>query len=109
YTCVYFFFFQAEDGIRDDLVTGVQTCALPISANSDRPLKEIALASDPACAERSAPMRRRSSSILRLARFRVPDRSKVAVISASQIGRASCRKEGRDGGAPCRHTELVQV
>src|SRR5687767_10856361 len=28
--CV-FFFFQAEDGIRDKLVTGVQTCALPIS------------------------------------------------------------------------------
>src|SRR5258708_9146833 len=26
-----FVFFQAEDGIRDDLVTGVQTCALPIS------------------------------------------------------------------------------
>ena len=29
--CFSFFFFQAEDGIRDDLVTGVQTCALPIS------------------------------------------------------------------------------
>src|SRR5699024_12200673 len=28
-----FFFFQAEDGIRDRNVTGVQTCALPISAN----------------------------------------------------------------------------
>src|SRR5258708_29561718 len=28
---ISFFFFQAEDGIRDDLVTGVQTCALPIS------------------------------------------------------------------------------
>src|SRR5690625_5680736 len=27
---VYFFFFQAEDGIRDGHVTGVQTCALPI-------------------------------------------------------------------------------
>src|SRR3989454_12806813 len=27
----YFFFFQAEDGIRDYKVTGVQTCALPIS------------------------------------------------------------------------------
>ena len=26
-----FFFFQAEDGIRDIGVTGVQTCALPIS------------------------------------------------------------------------------
>src|SRR5438552_5901703 len=28
------FFFQAEDGIRDDLVTGVQTCALPISGST---------------------------------------------------------------------------
>src|SRR5207248_2619565 len=28
---VFFFFFQAEDGIRDRTVTGVQTCALPIS------------------------------------------------------------------------------
>src|SRR5438034_9118277 len=28
---VVFFFFQAEDGIRDHCVTGVQTCALPIS------------------------------------------------------------------------------
>src|SRR2546425_3727233 len=30
----YFFFFQAEDGIRDKLVTGVQTCALPIFKRS---------------------------------------------------------------------------
>src|SRR3989441_7116385 len=30
-SCDHFFFFQAEDGIRDKLVTGVQTCALPIS------------------------------------------------------------------------------
>src|SRR5260370_38744897 len=31
--CVHFiFFFQAEDGIRDSSVTGVQTCALPIYA-----------------------------------------------------------------------------
>src|SRR5438105_10522938 len=29
-SCLNFFFFQAEDGIRDPLVTGVQTCALPI-------------------------------------------------------------------------------
>src|SRR5690606_6178233 len=28
--CLFFFFFQAEDGIRDFHVTGVQTCALPI-------------------------------------------------------------------------------
>src|SRR5256885_13007277 len=31
-----FFFFQAEDGIRDYKVTGVQTCALPISGASCR-------------------------------------------------------------------------
>src|SRR2546422_8136091 len=31
-----FFFFQAEDGIRDVAVTGVQTCALPISDNEER-------------------------------------------------------------------------
>src|SRR5205807_4786253 len=31
----FFFFFQAEDGIRDYKVTGVQTCALPISLQSD--------------------------------------------------------------------------
>src|SRR4051794_41377899 len=30
----FFFFFQAEDGIRDGRVTGVQTCALPISHGS---------------------------------------------------------------------------
>src|SRR5688572_31392246 len=31
-----FFFFQAEDGIRDLTVTGVQTCALPISGHPER-------------------------------------------------------------------------
>src|SRR5436189_2036985 len=30
FMCLFFFFFQAEDGIRDTSVTGVQTCALPI-------------------------------------------------------------------------------
>src|SRR5699024_11253141 len=33
---VMFFFFQAEDGIRDRNVTGVQTCALPICAGTER-------------------------------------------------------------------------
>src|SRR5436189_796474 len=32
-----FFFFQAEDGIRDTSVTGVQTCALPISSSAQGP------------------------------------------------------------------------
>src|SRR5260370_7242679 len=30
FVSIFFFFFQAEDGIRDSSVTGVQTCALPI-------------------------------------------------------------------------------
>src|SRR5256884_2095056 len=41
--CVWlfvFFFFQAEDGIRDVAVTGVQTCALPISLEAECGIKE---------------------------------------------------------------------
>src|SRR5687767_15535139 len=34
---LFYFFFQAEDGIRDKLVTGVQTCALPISRTFHSP------------------------------------------------------------------------
>src|SRR5690606_40938407 len=46
---IIFFFFQAEDGIRDFHVTGVQTCALPISREFENksfknpPLQEIML------------------------------------------------------------------
>src|SRR2546425_9216075 len=41
---LFFFFFQAEDGIRDKLLTGVQTCALPISLErGGRPLGRVAL------------------------------------------------------------------
>src|SRR5437762_8953232 len=46
-----FFFFQAEDGIRDTSVTGVQTCALPISISMgvsksrlDGPVDELRIA-----------------------------------------------------------------
>src|SRR2546426_6454098 len=37
---IFFFFFQAEDGIRDYKVTGVQTCALPILFVTARALLE---------------------------------------------------------------------
>src|SRR5215204_6943126 len=36
-----FFFFQAEDGIRDHCVTGVQTCALPILAEDCGPCTQL--------------------------------------------------------------------
>src|SRR5690606_40880221 len=37
--CIFFFFFQAEDGIRDFHVTGVQTCALPICSRYSEALR----------------------------------------------------------------------
>src|SRR5207237_7313233 len=39
----FFFFFQAEDGIRDSSVTGVQTCALPILIGDIAPSPIIAM------------------------------------------------------------------
>src|SRR6476661_8324250 len=47
----FFFFFQAEDGIRDSSVTGVQTCALPISSTTK------SASSSPARCRSSAPTR----------------------------------------------------
>src|SRR2546425_1849504 len=48
----FFFFFQAEDGIRDKLVTGVQTCALPISPRGPRCSAECAWSSAAAATAR---------------------------------------------------------
>src|SRR3989441_5505022 len=56
----FFFFFQAEDGIRDKLVTGVQTCALPIwrrravrlrarTSPESRGRSALPIAAEPAC------------------------------------------------------------
>src|SRR5215467_15723988 len=43
---IYFFFFQAEDGIRDYKVTGVQTCALPIFCRSSHQFLAAAVPKD---------------------------------------------------------------
>src|SRR2546425_7497849 len=53
-----FFFFQAEDGIRDKLVTGVQTCALPISsflANSSCTMRCVSAIEDELFAKKLDP------------------------------------------------------
>src|SRR5436190_23525575 len=65
-----FFFFQAEDGIRDHCVTGVQTCALPIYRNGDT--------------RNTSPGRHDSPG------FPDPPRA--------QIGRASCRERVYSAG-----------
>src|SRR5690606_40606278 len=49
----FFFFFQAEDGIRDFHVTGVQTCALPISILSISSRSRSALETGSAASARS--------------------------------------------------------
>src|SRR5258708_13090090 len=68
------FFFQAEDGIRDDLVTGVQTCALPIyfAQPADRRPCPARWRPWSAAAARSvgAPRRRRASRLRRAAQRR---------------------------------------
>src|SRR5438105_13906988 len=50
---IFFFFFQAEDGIRDPLVTGVQTCALPIYGRPAPDLRDPHRARD----DRQGPVR----------------------------------------------------
>src|SRR5436309_6903240 len=66
---VVFFFFQAEDGIRDFHVTGVQTCALPISQfflfatrHGSRFIDRSRSRSLSAAAENRSPRRRRLAS-----------------------------------------------
>src|SRR5438034_7932081 len=62
-----FFFFQAEDGIRDHCVTGVQTCALPILIpivfwESLLPWLKDILPADTSCSSRNALSTRRGSA-----------------------------------------------
>src|SRR5205085_8256616 len=84
----FFFFFQAEDGIRDLTVTGVQTCALPIST----PRR----CSQPCRSPNPAPSAPRSSS---KATCPAPSTHPKAAAS-TQIGRASCREECRSRWSP---------
>src|SRR2546425_9689117 len=86
-----FFFFQAEDGIRDKLVTGVQTCALPISLERLSP--EPARLLQPHLDR----LRRRSDyragapwQLFRTTLAFAPHR--VLWPDLAQIGRASCRE-----------------
>src|SRR5256885_12973012 len=83
-----FFFFQAEDGIRDYKVTGVQTCALPISsADNSIPGK-----TGPAQLRWEGPASARAGT-----NFNVS----LRVTSGEQI-RAAPRSEERRVGKECR-------
>src|SRR5216684_7335079 len=73
-----FFFFQAEDGIRDVAVTGVQTCALPISICRFPPLK---VNPSPSCLSRF----HRDLTRLRRLRLRYPDRQHPSLVSGGRL------------------------
>src|SRR5690625_6643481 len=86
---VYCFFFQAEDGIRDGHVTGVQTCALPILEESYGIQQETFI-----YAENSL----RNKSILdihnNIIRSGLEASSAIQGKADAEIGRASCRERG---------------
>src|SRR3712207_7254040 len=78
---VVFFFFQAEDGIRDIGVTGVQTCALPIL-------------------EAAAHERLEVPRLVEL--FVQPAVAESLRVSGELVALASCRSEERRVGKECR-------
>src|SRR5258708_17715441 len=101
------FFFQAEDGIRDDLVTGVQTCALPISCRavsssfkSRLSIQATARGERSFC--RSVSITKASTSALVTPRSPPIPRARTGGCRTSvdlspvrsKIGRASCRERG---------------
>src|SRR5205085_5377414 len=103
-----FFFLQAEDGIRDLTVTGVQTCALPISRQIsayspfDRPLRLQDQAPRPVADQQAQrPVEGRVGADL------AGDLADLTVgrqLVSREIGRASCRgrQEMRVGAVVCQ-------
>src|SRR5207244_5554762 len=100
-----------EDGIRDDLVTGVQTCALPICClpmlDSDLSLDFLRVVEQAAiaCATTMGQGDRHKSDAVAAEAMRkemdsVPIDGTIVIGEGEQIGRASCRERGeRWGGA----------
>src|SRR2546421_8722481 len=84
-----FFFFQAEDGIRDLIVTGVQTCALPISRLVRQFLAESLVLSAGGGLIGVFTAVWCVKGLLALAPRNIP---RLGDVSVNQIGRASCRE-----------------
>src|SRR5256885_14075669 len=100
---LYVFFFQAEDGIRDYKVTGVQTCALPICrAEASSHSFGLAVRIPLGASKRNAPLVEAAMTALNVAEAaerQFKDRQQAALTTArlteanaQQIGRASCRE-----------------
>src|SRR5882757_10697039 len=86
---IFFFFFQAEDGIRDIGVTGVQTCALPISAELT-PLTALRLAElalDAGLPEHVFQVLPGKGSIVGQRFVDHPDVAKIVFTGSTEVGR----------------------
>src|SRR5690348_17805911 len=93
--CLFiFFFFQAEDGIRDGRVTGVQTCALPISR----------CRSPPVCCYLARAYSELEPAFVNVFVNRLDQCSNAQIecLSKSQVLRLSVRSEERRVGKECR-------
>src|SRR2546430_10976321 len=91
HTSSLFFFFQAEDGIRDLTVTGVQTCALPIyPTNSERVISRALRTGG--VGYRDLPPLRGTRSLAVVLRDPCRHSRPTSAPNPPQIGRASCRE-----------------
>src|SRR5438034_8365229 len=101
----FFFFFQAEDGIRDHCVTGVQTCALPICGGAN-----LASLDFDSVQRGNAEIQRRAQQVIDRC-WQLGDANPIVsihdvgagglsnAVPEMEIGRASCRErvESADG------------
>src|SRR5207244_5182342 len=98
------FFFQAEDGIRDDLVTGVQTCALPICDSAQAYVRAGVVPGGWLAARIEAipggdrGLAQGRSAQARFFRGLFHDGRLVRKDGIHEIGRASCRERGEVEG-----------
>src|SRR3954467_16008494 len=97
YTFFIFFFFQAEDGIRDYRVTGVQTCALPIRLNSSHTI--ICMPSSGVQTDRKSTRLNSSHTIISYAVFCLKKKKKKNTTNTTQL---SCTMS-----APCAMSESL--
>src|SRR5690606_40745583 len=89
----FFFFFQAEDGIRDFHVTGVQTCALPICRESGPFGSHISLRK---LMSHTAGIVREPKSGHYLDAHRPPLADTVAELATSTLKRSEERRVGKE-------------
>src|SRR3712207_8199755 len=95
YLLLGLFFFQAEDGIRDIGVTGVQTCALPICSSISSASATASSRSGASSASATSPLGSTSTAPASSSR-------ETAVVSLDCERSVSCRSEERRVGKECR-------